>query len=198
MSQQKVCGSICEPRTTQDIPVSELHLRALHWINNPTLTPNPSFCAAQYNLLIATFANAQLMGLTLDLLQEDLASQFNLVGPSSLHLPPTLWPSKLQRKVLHHPWIDLLPMSSMREGILSRLDTIDEDEACGDIFGICSSSGDSGLLVWGEAWDPLAYEASPDLIRKWFWIAKECPDVIRSTNYWRRRRGEKALVIEEE
>lgn len=139
------------------------------------------------------------MGLTLDLLEDDLASQFNIVGQSSLHLPPSLWPSKSQRKIIHHPWIDLIPILSLRESILSRvdLDTFDEDEACGDLFGMCVASPEgTGLRVWGEAWDPLAYEASVNLLRKWSWIVKECPDIVQSTNYWRKQRGEKAVVVE--
>ncbi|CAG8054989.1 unnamed protein product [Penicillium salamii] len=200
ISQQKDCKSICGIDTAEHGALSiELNMRALYKLQNPTLTPGPSFRVTQYNLLIATFTNAKLMGLTFDLLNEDLASQFNLVGPSSLHLPPSLWPSKSQRKIIHHPWIDLIPILSLRESILSRMDTLDEDEACGDLYGMCASpSSETGLRVWGEAWDPLAYEASGDLIKKWFWIAKECPDVIKSTNYWRRRRGEKGFVIGEE
>ncbi|CAG8014233.1 unnamed protein product [Penicillium salamii] len=202
ISQQKDCKSIWGIDTAGNDALSiEVYIRALYQLQNPTLSPGPSFRVTQYNLLIATFTNAKLMGLTFDLLQEDLASQFNLVGQSSLHLPPSLWPSKSQRKIIHHPWIDLIPILSLRESILSRIDTLDEEEACGDLYGMCSSppSGtETGLRVWGEAWDPLAYEASGNLIKKWSWIAKECPDVMRSTNYWRRRRGEKGFVIGEE
>jgi len=72
---------------------------------------------------------------------------------------------------------------------------MDEDELCGDLYGVCVSSDETGLRVWGEAWDPLAYEVSETLIRKWSWLVEECPDIIKSTNYWRRQRGEKAIVI---
>lgn len=164
-------------------------------IENPVLFPTLSLSATKYNLFNAFFSNAQLMGLTLDLLNDDLASQFNLVGPSSLHLPPPLWPSKSQKEIIHHPWIDLIPMLSLREGILARVDTMDEDQACEDLYGGCITPDEAGLQVWGEAWDPLAYEASETLIRKWSWMVEECPDIIQSTNYWRRRRGEKALMI---
>lgn len=72
---------------------------------------------------------------------------------------------------------------------------MDEDQACEDLYGGCITPDEAGLQVWGEAWDPLAYEASETLIRKWSWMVEECPDIIQSTNYWRRRRGEKALMI---
>ncbi|KAJ5335453.1 hypothetical protein N7452_007856 [Penicillium brevicompactum] len=200
------CQSICNfslnananaNASPSDAILYEVYLRALHGLQNPTISPNISSHVSQYSLLSATFINARFLGLTLDLLNDDLASQFNIVGPSSLHLPPSLWPSKSQRKIIHHPWIDLIPILSLRESILRRMDTLDEDEACGDLFGMCtSSSGETGLRVWGEAWDPLAWEASTDLIKKWSWIMNECPDVIKSTNYWRKQRGEKAVVIE--
>lgn len=184
-----------------DIPLEqrEAMLRALYVraSQNPTLTPNPSFGHTQYNVFTAMFTNARLLGLTLDLLNEDLASQFNLVGPSSLHLPPSLWPSKSQRKIIHHPWIDLIPMLSLRDSLLARMEILDEDELCGDLYGASLSPAESGLRVWGEAWDPFAYEASEALIRKWSWMVKECPDIIESTNYWRRRRGAKALVLKQ-
>jgi hypothetical protein len=188
----------CEFNHTQrDEFLNKLQARAVHMLENPVLSPHPSFCLTQFSLLNAMFTNANLMGLTMELLNEDLASQFNLIGPSSLHLPPSLWPSKKQKKIIHHPWIDLLPMVSLREGLLARAETMDEDEACGDLYGVCASSHETGLRVWGEAWDPLAYEASENLIRKWSWLIKECPDIIKSTNYWRRQRGEKAIVIKQ-
>jgi hypothetical protein len=178
----------------RDAYLNELHARALYAINNPPLTTHPSFSLTQLNIISAMCTNADLMGLTLELLNEDLASQFNLLGPSSLHLPPSLWPSKSQRKIIHHPWIDLLPMVSLREALLFRAQTLDEDELCGDLCGVVESD-EIGLRVWGEAWDPFAYEASERLIRKWDWLVVECPDIIRSTNSWRRRRGEKAIVF---
>jgi hypothetical protein len=173
-----------------------MRAQVAHMINNPTLTPNISFSTPQLNVITAMCTNATLMGLTIDLLNDDLASQFNLVGPSSLHLPPSLWPSKSQRKIIHHPWIDLIPMLSMRESLLSRMDTVDEDELCGDLYG-APQSDETGLRVWGEAWDPLAYEVSEALVKKWSWMIEECPDIIESTNYWRRRRGQKALALKQ-
>ncbi|KAJ5382855.1 Protein of unknown function DUF3425 [Penicillium concentricum] len=139
--------------------------------------------------------NANLMGLTIELLEEDLASQFNLVGPSTLHLPPSLYPSQKQRKIIHHPWIDLIPMLSLREALLARTDEIDEDEICCDFYETRDSSQEVGLRVWGEAWDPSAYEASESLIKKWSWMVKDCPDIIESSNYWRKQRGEKPIMF---
>ena len=173
------------------------HATALHMIENPILSPNPTFCAAQYNLLRAILINADLLGLTLDLLNEDLASQFNLSGPlmSAVHLPASLFPSQKQITIIHHPWIDLLPILSLREAVLARTGLIDEDELCADFHGANASSQEVALCVWGEAWDPSAYEFSEAILRKWSWIATECPDIIKASNHWRKLRGEKPIVL---
>ncbi|KAJ5588932.1 hypothetical protein N7537_011610 [Penicillium hordei] len=174
--------------------------KALHMIGNPVLSRNPTYSDAQFNLFRAMSINANLLGLTFDLLNEDLASQFNLAGPlmSAVHLPASLFPSQNQRKIIHHPWIDLIPILSLREALLIRADVIDEDELCGDVYGACGSSQEIGIgmRVWGEAWDPFAYEISEMILKKWRWIATDCPDVVKSSNYWRRQRGEKPIVFE--
>ncbi|KAJ5489998.1 hypothetical protein N7453_010823 [Penicillium expansum] len=151
----------------------------------------------QCNVLRAMLINADLLGLTFELLNEDLASQFNLSGPlmSAVHLPASLFPSQKQRKIIHHPWVDLIPILSLREALLVRTDVIDEDEVCGDFYGACAPSQEVGLRVWGEAWDPSAYELSETFIRKWSWIITECPDIIKSSNHWRKQRGEKPIVF---
>ncbi|CAG8887033.1 unnamed protein product [Penicillium egyptiacum] len=177
--------------------MDNLHAKALHMMGKPALSQNLTFHISQYNILRAMLINADLMGLTFDLLNEDLASQFNLVGPSmsAIHLPASLCPSQKQKKIIHHPWIDLIPMLSLREALLARADVLDEDELCGDLYGACASSQEVGLCVWGEAWDPFAYEVSENLIRKWSWMAKDCPDIIKSSNYWRKQRGEKPIML---
>lgn len=193
-SEERICH-----QNHRNIPsnglVTKAQTQAPHMIQPPIPAPHPTFCIPQYNLLRAIFINANFMGLTLDLLNEDLASQFNLVGPSTLHLPASLHPSQKQRRIIHHPWIDLIPMLSLREALLDRVEVLDEDELCDDLYGACGSSGEAGLRIWGEAWDPSAYEASEKVIRKWGWMVKECPDIIESSNYWRRQRGEKAIVF---
>ncbi|KAJ5827186.1 hypothetical protein N7447_003949 [Penicillium robsamsonii] len=179
----------------RDEVMNNLHAKTLHMIENPVLSPNPTLRATQCSVIRAMLVNANLMGLTIELLEEDLASQFNLVGPSTLHLPPSLYPSQKQRNIIHHPWIDLIPMLSLREALLDRSDVIDEDEICCDFYETHDSSQEVGLRVWGEAWDPSAYEASESLIMKWSWLAKDCPDIIESSNHWRKQRGEKPIVF---
>ncbi|CAI7589110.1 unnamed protein product [Penicillium glandicola] len=189
-TEEQLC--YCNPSQRDDL-MRNIRAKALHMIENPRLSPNITFCTNQGSILRAMLTNADLMGLTIDLLNEDLASQFNLVGPSTLHLPASLCPSQTQRKIIHHPWIDLIPMVSLREALLIRVDELDEDELCCDLYGACDPSQEVGIRVWGESWDPFAYEASETLIRKWSWLVTDCPDIIISSNFWRRQRGEKPI-----
>jgi hypothetical protein len=175
--------------------LNDIRRRALQSLAQKSLSPSATFCVSQYNILRAMFANAKIMGLTMELLNEDIASQFNIVGQPTFHLPASLLPSTSQKEIVHHPWVDIIPILSLREALLIREDVCEDDEFCGDLYGICAPTTEVGLRVWGEAWDPFAYEASEYLLRKWSWISAECPDIVRSTNYWRRKRGEKALVL---
>ncbi|KAJ6036395.1 hypothetical protein N7540_000674 [Penicillium herquei] len=149
------------------------------------------------NVISALLNNASLMGMSIELLEEDVASLFNIDGPMDLNLPLSLQPSSTQKKIIHHPWIDLIPMPSFRDMLLKNMDRYDEDEFCGDLHGQIGISGGIGLIVWGESWDPNAFEISEPVFRKWYWILKECPEILKTTNYWRRVRGEKPLRFDQ-
>ena len=71
----------------------------------------------------------------------------------------------------------------------------DDEELCSDLYGLNNASGEVGLVVWGESWDPLAYEVSEKVVEKWSWILKDSPELLASTNYWRRKRREKPLRL---
>ncbi|KAJ5218580.1 uncharacterized protein N7498_000679 [Penicillium cinerascens] len=162
---------------------------------NKVQSPDLLLPVAQFNIMRATFENATTMGLTWDILSEDIASYFNIAGPVTLRLPPSLEPSGTQRSIVHHPWIDLIPVPSLRDALLLQIDEYDEDQLCGDLYGICGPSPEVGLLVWGEAWDPSAYEVSERVFNKWGRFLRGCPELLKSTNYWRRKRGEKQLRL---
>ncbi|OOQ85425.1 hypothetical protein PEBR_24643 [Penicillium brasilianum] len=159
------------------------------------IPPCPSLIhsVTQFNIIRAMCDNAAIMELTMDVLCEDIASIFNIAGPITFNLPPSLQPSSTQKQAIHHPWIDLLPVRSFRDVLIGRMAEYDDEELCGDLYGLSKTSGNVGLLVWGEAWDPLAYELSEEVARKWSWILKDSPELLTSTNYWRRKRGEKRL-----
>lgn len=158
-------------------------------------SPDLLLPVAQFNIMRATFENATSMGLTWDILSEDIASYFNIAGPVTLRLPPSLEPSDTQRSIVHHPWIDLIPIASLRDALLLQMGEYDEDQLCGDLYGICGPSPEVGMLVWGEAWDPSAYEVSERVFNKWGRFLRDCPELLTSTNYWRRKRGEKQLRL---
>ncbi|KAK1250619.1 hypothetical protein MKX08_010622 [Trichoderma sp. CBMAI-0020] len=174
----------------------------------------------QFNVMRATMMNAKAIGLIWEqLIEDDAISPFNRDtvcpmlflapyegamtssasnGNELMRLPPCLRPTALQRQVIHHPWIDLCPQPSLRDALLRRLGDIDEDEFCHHLF-LQSSDADEdgmiGMVIWGEPFDTAAYEISETMLRKWPWLAKECPDIVKTTNYWRRGRAEKPLKI---
>lgn len=166
-----------------------------------------------YNVYRALEANICSLGLSSSLICQDILSPFNiislggtvsenldddvLIAPSSnliLNLPPALQPTALQISILHHPWIDIFPCPRLRDNLLCAGDLLDDDGLC---LEICAGgdSGDSGLIVWGEPWDPLGWEITEPFAQRWPWVLEGCDDVIRATNYWRALRGLKNLDL---
>ena len=162
---------------------------ALHQLPAPELLRPVS----QYNIILAMASNAAALGLSMDALRHDILSPFNTSQPLRHTLPPTLRPTPVQRTVPHHPWIDLCPLPSVRDTMLYKKESYDEDELCHDLFG--GVQGQVGLFIWGEAWDPTAYELSEAALRKYWWLFKGCADLLGSTNRWRRSRGEKSIAF---
>jgi hypothetical protein len=154
----------------------------------------------QFNIIRAMSSNAACLGLTMELLRQDINSPFNTILPwaaNGTNLPPSLQPTALQKQIVHHPWIDLCPVPSIRDAMLQRMDEYDDEELCHNLFTE-SEGGDGnlvGMVVWGDAWDPTSYEISSAILRKWPWFAHDCPDLIQSTNYWRAQREDKPLCI---
>ncbi|KAH7011054.1 hypothetical protein EDB80DRAFT_571700 [Ilyonectria destructans] len=161
------------------------------------------------NLLNALACNATKLSISPDgLCCADLISPFNLLGPSlpdnsqlsSTDYPSALQPTSLQRSVVHHPWIDLLPFATLRDNLLQfiALGMLDDDELCCDILGLHEGdlSESPAMIVWGEASDCNSWEVNPAFLRKWGWVVRGCPRIIEATNKWRINRGEKPIVFE--
>ncbi|OQE32146.1 hypothetical protein PENSTE_c001G01357 [Penicillium steckii] len=176
----------------------ELQRKVSNYAANNMQAANILLSVTQLNIMRAMVANAATMGLSMEVLCEDIASHFNISGPChvTFQLPPSLQPSSSQKSIIHHPWIDIIPIESLRNSLLSQMGVYDEDELCIDFYGFCGPSSEVGLLVWGESWDPSAYEVTEVFFKKWNWLLRDCTDLIRSTNYWRRQRGEKPLKVE--
>lgn len=197
----KVNGSLCTVTQLDRVHHWEqLQITVTNGAVNNLQSPNLLLSVTQFNTIRAMVANADTMGLSLQVLCEDIASHFNISGPhqTTFQLPPSLQPSISQKQIIHHPWIDIIPIESLRNSLLSKLGIYDEDELCVDFYGMCGSCPEVGLLVWGEAWDPSAYEVSEGFFQKWNWLLRDCTDLIQSTNYWRKQRGQGPLRIESE
>lgn len=139
-------------------------------------------------------------------------------------LPPSLQPTNLQLTVPHHPEVDGFPYPELRDNFIRAGESFDTDEFCMDMLygvdaewegeeGICGgirssgvakegkgkrkTSGRTGLIVWGDPWLTGSWEVDEGFARKYAWLLKECEDLMRSTNFWRRSREEEPLRFEE-
>jgi len=145
----------------------------------------------QFNVLRALLSNTFTLGWTPEWLEcSDLVSPWNALPPDSKPLcPQALRPTPVQRTIRHHPWIDLWPIPKMRDNLLLAGDSYDEDQLCNDLVEFNDILNEqTGLVVWGEPWDPKGWEVSKA-------FSAGCVELLESTNYWRSARGEKPLVF---
>ncbi|KAK9773073.1 putative Enoyl reductase (ER) domain-containing protein [Seiridium cardinale] len=109
-------------------------------INQRARPPSDLPRLARLNVLYAFAGNARSLSIPFrDLKRDDCVSSFNLNGPSlpdtsdlALSAPGNLRPTALQRTMVHHPWVDIFPISGMRYNILRGLaaQLFDQDELC--------------------------------------------------------------------
>ncbi|KAF3198914.1 hypothetical protein TWF679_001703 [Orbilia oligospora] len=113
--------------------------------------------------------------------------------------PVSLHPTWFQRTLVHHPWVDLIPLPQMRDNILCGLETglFDEDELCRELAGAETPDGTTraSFLVWGESWDIKSWELSAGFLQRWGFLAYRCPEILESTNSWREKRGEPRIEM---
>lgn len=153
----------------------------------------------QFNVFRALVSNTFSLGFTMDWLEEDAVSPWSSSGSPTYNLscPKSLLPTRIQKTISHHPWIDLFPIPKMRDNLLIASDSYDETSLCNDLVEFCDVPNEqTGLIVWKEPWDPSGWEVSDAFLAKWGWVVEGCNELITSTNYWRQRRGEKALVLQ--
>ncbi|KAH8647846.1 hypothetical protein BX600DRAFT_518256 [Xylariales sp. PMI_506] len=162
------------------------------------------------NVLEALARNALLMGFQLERLCSHIyTSPFNHEGPvlprrpvdsTMPPCPSSLMPTNMQRRVRHHTWVDLFPFPQFRDNIIRALEAgvVAEDEVCLELLDTEAQGLDHrpALMIWGNSWDDHGWEANVHFLRKWGWLIRGCPEIMESTNYWRQRRGERALVYE--
>ena len=109
-------------------------------------------------------------------------------------VPQHLRPTDLQRRIRHHPWIDLLPFPQLRDNLLLAEGMYDETDLCNDLLEFIGVSHENtGLIVWCNPWDTSGWEVSESFLVKWGWVLVGCDDLLTSTQMWRARRGEPPL-----
>lgn len=152
----------------------------------------------QFNVFRALISNTSALGFTMDWLEEDAISPWNSTSGSVISsCPASLRPTAIQRTIPHHPWIDLFPIPQMRDNMLLAGDSYDEYELCNDLVDFCDVPNEkTGLIVWGEPWDPSGWEMSESFLSRWRWVVNGCVGLLASTNYWRAQRGERELVFQ--
>lgn len=167
-----------------------------------------------FNLVRGLTANIISLGLDPRLMHTDIPSPFvptplssRLPNPA-LRLPPMLQPTLLQKSIPHHPEIDVLTFPGFRDNMLRTTGNYDEFELCVNMLGLdpkaspmpeldqATDTASTELLVWGDPWHPGSWEVSEGFAKKWQWLLCGCFDVLDSTNYWRKRRGEQPLILE--
>ncbi|KAK4869072.1 hypothetical protein LT330_006681 [Penicillium expansum] len=153
----------------------------------------------QLNFLRALITNIDVLHLSPAQMHDEALSPFNLAGPRSPEyqdssLPSALQPTALQRTIPHHPWLDLLPIPEMRDRLILAGESLDDVQLCHDLCGYRNSgTGQTGMLVWKDPWDPVGWEVTETFMRTWGWAVQGSWGLFQSTNYWRMKRGEKPL-----
>lgn len=148
------------------------------------------------------------LGFSFDWLICEMLSPFGLNDRASATLrmdtvPATLLPVDGQLKKAHHPWMDLLPLPTLRRNFFDAWNSYTPDKAYAledQLFRDIIESGSYqrewvGLAVWGDPWDPRSWEMSVPFAQKWAWLLYGCPDLVVSTNHWRSLRGEKPVAM---
>jgi hypothetical protein len=85
----------------------------------------------------------------------------------------------------------------MRDNLIRASGAYDKEELCVDLIGLLNTSaGRSGLIIWGEPWDPSGWEVTKPFLKHWGWALRGCDELLRATNYWREKRGDHRLSFE--
>jgi hypothetical protein len=180
-----------------------------HWITLQKRAPCPRadclLVLVKFNVFRALFSNGTTLGFSTasEYFDDDAISSFakpmetKTSFPSLSTLPLALRPTKIQCQIPHHPCLDLLPDPQLRDNLIQAGGAYDEDEWCADLIGLSEHSiGRSGLIIWGEPWDPLGWEVSEPFLKHWGWALRGCDELLRATNQWRNRRGESSLSFD--
>jgi hypothetical protein len=175
----------------------EKTLQSQDLLNPPRLEMLTSLI--KFNIYRAMWANNEALRFDSAWRTEDGISAFcsarTLSEKEMQAFPENLRPTKLQRTIEHHPWIDLLPLPAMRDNILRLGDEYDDWPLCYDIIEDMEHDR-SGLIVWSDPCNIQSWEVTEHFARKWAWVLAGCEELLKSTNEWRSKRGEPRLFSE--
>ncbi|KAJ5661892.1 uncharacterized protein N7477_009508 [Penicillium maclennaniae] len=153
---------------------------------------------SRLNVHQAINENIAAIGMTTAWMQSDESiSIFNLQQPSfSIEkIPPCLRPTSLQLRIPHHPWLDFFPFPNMRDCMILAGDAFDDDDLCHDLMAFWDTKNTAAtLLVWGNSWEAKNWEVTEAFAHKWKWLLRDSPELLASTNFWRKSRGEKPIT----
>ncbi|KAF1985604.1 hypothetical protein K402DRAFT_413184 [Aulographum hederae CBS 113979] len=130
----------------------------------------------QFNVARALLSNIHAMGFAVDWQDYNAISPF-YTKPVTFDYPS--FPA------------DLWPIPAFRDNLLKNLNTFDEDALCNDLIDFVNVTHEhTGFVVWKDPWDSSGWEVSETFMARWAWTLEGCEELIRTTNFWRRARGE--------
>ncbi|KAL3427482.1 hypothetical protein PVAG01_00991 [Phlyctema vagabunda] len=164
-----------------------------------------------FNLVRALLQNVLILGVDPNDMEHDISSPWTSASSSSslTNFPPSLRPTHCQLNTPHHPEFDILPFAQYRDNLIMVQDIIDDVELCCDLmYGVDTQTEQSicnkdivgartGFIVWSDPSQPRNWEVDEAFFLKWKHLFRGCQDVIDAANYWRSKRGEPDLVLEE-
>lgn len=188
-----VATSHSEPLPSKGLAQSLLaNLPIEEFLDGSALTEHRFLCLSEYSVQRAFVCNATLLSIDRSILESfDGLSPWTLVNPfiaPSESFPESLKPTPLQLRTYHHPFLDMLAPSGLRDNaLLAMLDDDQEDE-------LCRSFHHDGLRVWGgQPWSPVGWEFSQTFADQWGWLLDAA--CVASSNFWRYERGEPPLRL---
>lgn len=153
----------------------------------------------QFNLYRAALENMSILSLpgifSCDEHEPSMPGLYISALPLRKAVPPSLWPTYLQRHVPHYAWIDLFPTPAIRDNLIRTAGTFDTCEFCDDMVGALVENNAldderNGMIIWGEPWDVNSWEFTEGFAKKWGWLLDGCEELVTATNRWRAIRGE--------
>ncbi|KAI0381452.1 hypothetical protein F5Y04DRAFT_289003 [Hypomontagnella monticulosa] len=160
----------------------------------------------QLNVINSLTRNSIVLGLKDDWLLCSAISPFTFSGlghsidASAAPCPENLIPTMLQRTIPHHPWVDLFPLPRMRDNFLiaisKDLSGKEEELLWIDLIESGRVNDWTGMIVWGEPWDPGNWEVTMPFLQRWGWLLEGCHEILEATDYWRCQRGDQCVGLE--